>query len=116
MVILTKLKDDTSMEVRIKNGLIDEVFYKGNVEEKLLSRKDSEDIKRWLKDILVSNVENFKKILSGIKEDHEFYNYCKKLLSNECEKKVKILMDYRKESDRRIKQLQAEVEKYQFKE
>ncbi|MBO5478159.1 MAG: hypothetical protein J6A04_00265 [Clostridia bacterium] len=114
MDIVTKLQDGTSMEVRIREGRINEVLYKSSIEEKLLPRKDSEDIKVWLKDILKADVTNFKKILSHIEGDEDFFSYGKRLLDCEKNKKMQNLLDYQKECKRRLKQLEDVMNQYSW--
>lgn len=114
MVIVTKLKDMTFMEVRIRNGHIYEIFYRGTVEEKTFLRMESDDIKACLKDILKADVGRFKDILSNIQEDEEFFDYAKELLTVEKQKKIQNLMDYKKECDHRLKQLEDVVNKYNW--
>lgn len=112
MVIIAKLNENRSVEVRIENGQISEMHYQGMTEQRKVRREETDYMEMWLKDIMKADVEKFKEIFKNIPQDEEFTSYGKKLLDTEKQKKVKALLEYRKECDRRLAQLEKEVERY----
>lgn len=106
-----KLQNGGAIEVRIENGQIAEISYSHGV-TKIAKREEPKEIKFRLEHIFVENLEVFKQILRNIEEDKEFFSYGCDLLTEKRNAKLKTMLDYRKECDRRLKQMQAEIDKY----
>lgn len=100
-----------AIEVRIENGKIAEFSYIHN-QKVTAPREEKEQIQFWMKSILEDDVDAFKAVLGLIKADEEYFPYGKSLLDAKKEAKVKAMLDYRKECDRRLRQMQEEVDKY----
>lgn len=111
MTTKVKLKNGGAIEVRIENGQIAEITYSHGV-TKIAKREETEEIKFRLENIFVENLEMFKQILRSIKEDKDFLSFGYSLLEQKRNAKLKVMLDYRKECDRRLKQMQEEVDKY----
>lgn len=106
------LKDGAKIEVRINNGRIEAISYENHGQMKEAVREEKEEMRFRLKIIFNENVEKFKEILTTIKEDEEFYSYGKQLLDARRVKLVEGLFAYKAEVSRRMKQMQAEIDKF----
>lgn len=111
MTTKVNLQNGGVIEVRIENGQIAEITYSHGV-TKIAKREETEEIKFRLENIFVENLEMFKQILRSIKEDKDFLSFGYSLLEQKRNAKLKVMLDYRKECDRRLKQMQEEVDKY----
>lgn len=111
MTTKVKLKNGGAIEVRIENGQIAEISYSHGV-TKIAKREERAEIQFRLENIFVENLEMFKQILRSIKEDKDFLSFGYSLLEQKRNAKLKVMLDYRKECDRRLKQMQEEVDKY----
>ena len=111
MTTKVNLQNGGVIEVRIENGQIAEITYSHGV-TKIAKREETEEIKFRLENIFVENLEMFKQILRSIKEDKDFLSFGYSLLDQKRNAKLKVMLDYRKECDRRLKQMQEEVDKY----
>lgn len=105
------LKNGGAIEVRIENGQIAEITYSHGTTI-TAKRENQAEIEFRMKNILEDDVEAFKKFLKIIESDEDFYSYGRKLLEMKRETKLKVMLEYRKECDRRLKQMQKEVDKY----
>lgn len=111
MTTKVNLQNGGVIEVRIENGQIAEITYSHGV-TKIAKRDEPEEIKFRLENIFVENLEMFKQILRSIKEDKDFLSFGYSLLAQKRDAKLKAMLDYRKECDRRLKQMQEEIDKY----
>lgn len=111
MTTKVNLKNGGAIEVRIENGQIAEIFYMHGTKI-ITKREEKREIEFRLENIFVDDVETFKDILRNIKDDADFFSYGKELLDSRRNAKLKTMLDYRKECERRLKQMQEEVNKY----
>lgn len=111
MTTKIKLQNGGAIEVRIEEGQIAEISYSHGV-TKIAKREEPEEIRFRLENIFVENLEVFKQILRNIEEDKEFFSYGCSLLEEKRNARLKVMLDYRTECDRRLKQMQAEIDKY----
>lgn len=105
------LKTGGAIEVRIEDGQIAEAAYTHN-SVVAAKRQEKDQIKFFMKQILDDDVEEFKAILTMIKNDEEYFSYGKGLLDAKREVKVRRLIDYRKECEKMLSQLQADVDRF----
>ena len=113
MTTKVKLKNGGAIEVRIENGQIAEISYSHGV-TKIAKREERAEIQFRLESIFVENLEMFKQILRNIEDDKEFFSYGCSLLEEKRNAKLKTMLEYRKECDRRLKQMQEEIDKYRL--
>ena len=111
MLKKVNLKNGGAIEVQIENGQIAGVSYSHGI-TKIAKREEKREIEFRLENIFVEDVEAFKDILRSIKDDADFFSYGKELLDSRRNAKLKTMLEYRKECDRRLKQMQKEVDKY----
>lgn len=111
MTTKVNLKNGGAIEVRIENGQIAEITYSHGTTI-TAKRENQAEIEFRMKNILEDDVEAFKKFLKIIKSDEDFYSYGRKLLEMKREPKLKAMLEYRKECDRRLRQMQEEVDRY----
>lgn len=111
MLKKVNLKNGGAIEVRIENGQIEEVSYSHGITT-ITKREEKREIEFRLENIFVDDVEAFKDILRNIKDDADFFSYGKELLDSRRNAKLKTMLEYRKECDRRLEQMQKEVDKY----
>lgn len=108
MIVTGNLKYGGSIEVRIENGQIYEVTYKGNT----VTREEKDTIQYWLKFIFKEDLEKFKEILNNIRPDEDYFSAGKALLDAEKERRKKVRLDYERECKEKLLQMQKEEEKY----
>lgn len=111
MTTKVNLKNGGAIEIRIENGQIAEITYSHGTTI-TAKRENQAEIEFRMKNILEDDVEAFKKFLKIIKSDEDFYSYGRKLLEMKREPKLKAMLEYRKECDRRLRQMQEEVDRY----
>lgn len=114
MEVMTNLKDGGKIIVRIENGLISEAICQGSTQQqKVARREETAKMECLLKNILNSDVENFKEILTAIKkEDIFFYSYGKELLESEKKARVKKIFAFSREAYNELARLQEDANKY----
>lgn len=114
MTTKVNLKNGGAIEVRIEKGQIAEISYMHGT-KKIAKRGEKREIEFQLKNILDENVDVFRGILEEIEEkDKEYFSYGKSLMDAKREPKLQAMLNYRKESERRLKQMQEEVDRYTY--
>lgn len=112
--IQVDLEEGKFMEVRIKDGMIEEIFYQGSTESTTHNREESRDIQEWLSDILKADVKKLKQILSQIPKDREFYDYGKQILYHEKARRETIYEDAKKQANAELARLKEAVDVCSF--
>lgn len=111
MTTKVKLKNGGAIEVRIEKGQIAEITYSHGTTI-TAKRENRAEIEFRMKNIFEDNVDEFKKLLKRIESDEDFYSYGRSLLDTKIEALLEAIKAYRRECDRRLKQMQEEVDRY----
>ncbi len=114
MTTAVKLKDGGKIEVKISDGQIETIYYENHGHGTCYERRQKQDIQIQLKNIFDEDVEKLKQILVNIKNDEEFFAYGKQFLDAKRERLLANFSSYKQEVQRRMQQMEKEIDRFRL--